>query len=424
MLIERLSQAVILTVTAVTMIYFVGFPASSDFRAVWLAGEFFKTGNPAMIYTGSGDVFTMEPPAPWIERTLDDGLKTAVYPFIYPPLWAWVSSLLVAAVSFSIAVAVITCLNLLMLLSMPLLARRIVGDTVSATVYLLLMFPLFAFTFPFLLPLEENQPQILVSFLILLAIERTRSGAPIWGGLALAVAASIKLYPALFALLWLFGGERRATLAFALAGGTLGLLSIFVAGWDMHLAFLNEIGAISRSALYSYASFSLDPFIARIGYPSELVPFDTEVTGGTSQWMVMEKTGAWRAVNVTLFLAVLLYLLHMSSKGWQSNAFFWPLAFLLLAFVSPLTWVYHLIPVFVFLPALLHRYRRLPTFCLYVLLIIMLRSSSIFGTSGLLIAMPGTHELIFATLLLLTGIFLLIATEASDRPLHPDGQSL
>ena len=425
MRIETLSQAIILGLMAVAMIFFVGFPMSSDLRAVWLAGEFFGDGSDAArIYAGSNGVFTMEPPRAWIDETLGAGLEVPVYPFIYPPLWAWVSAQLVTLTSFGQMVTVVTILNLVMLLSMPFLARRILRTEMSGTVFLLLLFPFYAFTFPFLLPLEENQPQILVSFLLLLAIERTRNGAPLWGGVALALAASIKLYPAIFAIFWLLGGERRATATFALVGGGLGLASIAVAGWPLHAAFLGEISAISKSALYSYASYSVDPFIAKMGFSGELAVVTTEETGGEAKWQVIAKTPLWRVANAVLFLAVLIGLCRMAWRGGLANPFFWPAAFLMIGLVSPLTWVYHLIPAFVFMPALFRRYHWLPVLCLYAIFVVALRTASFFGSFGLVVALPGTHELVFAALLLLAGLYLYLATEASDPPLHPEPQSL
>jgi hypothetical protein len=425
MQIETLSQAVILTLTALAMIFFVGFPISSDFRAVWLAGEFFGDGmDPSRIYAGSEALFTMEPPRAWIDQTLDAGMEIGVYPFIYPPLWAWVSAQLVPLTTFAQAVPVVTVLNLLMLLAMPLLARRILGPTMSGTLYALLLFPLYAFTFPFLLPLEENQPQILVSFLLLFAIERTQNGGAIWGGAILALAASIKLYPALFALFWLFGGERRALASFVIFGGGLGLTSIAIAGWPMHAAFLAEVSAISKSALYSSASYSIDPFIAKFGFANELTIVTTAETGGDAKWKVVEKTTLWRVVNGVAFFGVLAGLCRLSARGGLNNAFFWPAAFLLIGLVSPLTWIYHLIPAFVFLPALLTRYRVLPVLCLYALFVVLLRTASMFGQFGMIISLPGTHELVFAALILLAGVYLFVATAPSDPPLRTGSQSL
>lgn len=392
---------------------------------MWLAGTFFGDGlAPAQVYAGSNGVFTMEPPRLWIDHVLDQGLETPVYPFIYPPLWAWVAAQLVPLAPFETAKAVATAVNLALLMSMPLLAMRIAKPRISGTAFLLLSFPLFAFTFPFLLPLEENQPQILVSFLVLLGVERARSGAPVVGGMAMAVAASIKLYPVIFALLWLLGGERRATVSFALAGGALGGLSIAVAGWPMHAAFLNEIAAISRSALYSAASYSFDPLIAKLAFPNELVRFTTTETGGESHWKVMVKTPEWRMLSIGLFASALTLLGWIARKTGMSSPFFWPAAFLLVALVSPLTWVYHLIPALVFIPALFGRFAGLPILVLYMIFVVLMRTGSILTHFDLHFASPGSQEILFAALLLLAGLYLLLATERSDRPLRTATQSL
>ncbi len=413
---DYLAQAIILLVMVTAMIFAVGFPMSADLRAVWLAGAFYDAGTPGMIYAGSDGIFTMKPPLHWIEQVQAEGVETPVYPFIYPPLWAWVSAQVVSLTTFGDAVFVATGVNLLLLASMPYLAYRIARPGMSMTTFLLLSLPLFAFTNPFLIPLEENQPQILVSFLVLLAIERSRNGAPVAGGIAMALAASIKLYPAVFALLWLLGREKRAFTAFVIAGGSLGIASLLVAGWPMHAAFLNEIRAISSSALYSTANYSLDPFIAKLLLAEDMIRITTEETGGASIWKVVEKNTLWRAVNGVLFVGTLGLLAFLAWRGKASHAYFWPAAFLLLALVSPLTWLYHLIPALVFLPALLvSALPRLVSIGLYLSFIIMMRTTSTFAEFGLTLALPGTHELLFLTLLILTGAFLLQVSELVPR---------
>ena len=422
---EKLAQAVILLVMVTAMMFAVGFPLSSDLRAVWLAGSFFETGVAQNVYAGSGGIFTMEPPRTWIDHVLAENVETPVYPFIYPPLWAWVAAQVVPLTTFEATVFAATCLNLLLFASMPFLAYRIARPQVSLTTFLLLSAPLFAFTTPFLIPLEENQPQILVSFLVLLAVERSRNGGPVSGGIAMALAASIKLYPAIFALFWLCAGERRAFSAFAVAGAALGCLSLLVAGWPMHAAFLNEIRAISASALYSTSNYSFDPFIAKLALGDEMMRITTEETGGTTLWKVVEKTPLWRAANLALFLGAILLLARQAWRGKSDHDYYWPAAFLLLALVSPLTWLYHLIPALVFLPALLFTARPLaPSLVLYLSFIFLMRTKNMFSELGLSLSLPGTHELAFFTLLLLAGAYLLVAAERADRPLNPPAQSL
>lgn len=406
---NRLLEAVLLGITLGAMLYFVGLPTSSDLRAVWLAGQFWGDGSdPARIYTGAA-AFTMEPPRAWIDQTLAEGRDIAVYPFIYPPLWAWAAAQLVPLTRFDTLVPVAGLINLALLLAMPVLARRILNRPLPGWLFLLILLPLYGTSFAFLLALEENQPQILVSFLLLLAIERRQAGAPLACGAALALAASIKLYPALFALFLLFGGDRRAFAAFLTVGAALAAASVAVAGWPMHAAFLAEIRAISNAALYTTVSYSFDPFIAKFAFPEALEIITTEETGGKAFWKAVEKTPVWRLIDAAALLAVLAGLCHLARRDRLANPAFWPLAILAIGLVSPLTWVYHLTPALVFIPGLFARRGWPVVLLLYGLLVTLLRVPQLYGAAGLTIAHPGSHELTFAGFLLLTGMFLLAA---------------
>ena len=41
----------------------------------------------------------MSPPDVWIQAVLAEGIETSVYPFIYPPLWAWAMSWIIPITS-------------------------------------------------------------------------------------------------------------------------------------------------------------------------------------------------------------------------------------------------------------------------------------------------------------------------------------
>ena len=419
------SEVAILIAIAATLVAGIGFPSSADLLALWLAGNFWTDGSvPELIYRGSDGLFTMRPPQPWIDTVVADGRETAVYPFIYPPLWAWVMSKVVAISTFKSFGLFMAAANLSMIVAMVVLVPRITPLAIPRRLYLLLAWPTAGLTLPFMLALDENQPQILVSFLILLGIERTARGAPIAGGAAMALAASLKLYPVLFAVFWLAGGERRAFTSFALLGGALGLLSIAVAGWPMHAAFLNEIRAISGSALYTLANFSFDPMIARHLYWDELNRFSTEETGLKIGWHVMLKTPAWRTFDVVLQMTVVLGVSWLAWRRGTRAPFFWPAAIIAVAVVSPLTWVYHLIPALVFLPALYGYVSPWGVVPLQVLLPFVLRSPYAYPSLGLTIIHPGGHEVAFLAVCALGALCLWVAALPSKRPLHPGPQSL
>lgn len=332
----------------------VGEAPSSDLRALWLAGSYFP--EIASVYAGSDSAFTMEPPEVWITATQDAGIETAVYPFIYPPLWAWVMSELVDVTTMTEFGRAMSIINPCLVVLCALLAMRIAAPTMPRPAFFAISLSIVATSIVFLLAFAENQPQILVAFLTLLGIERTRSGAPISGGLAMALAASLKLYPVVFALIWLTSGKIRATLAFAIIGAALGVMSIFVAGWPMHEAYLSEISAISNTVLMSRANYSLDPLIGILTLSeTQMISVDTLGTGGSTSWSVAIKSDAWRIFSAVVQISTLGALLLLARKSKMCDPLLWPFMFIAVAWVSPLSWIYHYMAAFLFLPALIDR---------------------------------------------------------------------
>ncbi|MGI9394975.1 MAG: glycosyltransferase family 87 protein, partial [Boseongicola sp.] len=326
---------------------------SDDLRSLWFAGQYFDLGA-AGIYAGSEGVFDMAPPKFWIETLISQDVTRPVYPYIYPPIWAWAVEPLASIISFDQFKKFMTVTNVALICASILLACRITETTRSATIFIAASILVCMSSLVVQLPLAENQPQILVSFLILLAIERERSGYQALGGLVLALAAAIKLYPAVFAIFWLCAGRRSAFASFAIFGAALGLFSIYVAGWPMHRAFLHEISMISRTVLFSVANFSLDPLVAFLAVGVDNMTLVTsEVTGGKTSWLVYQKPTIWIVASVIAQLAGMSLLGVLAWRTRLRDPLFWPAAIILVSWLSPLSWLYHYITAFFFLPALL-----------------------------------------------------------------------
>lgn len=345
-----------------SVVYFVlvtkitGEPASADLRSLWLAGTFYPTGEIGSIYPLSDGVFSMSAPEIWVRTIQAEGIETAVYPFIYPPLWAWVMSLVVPITTMSELGRIMGIINPCLLILSALLAMRIAAPLMPRPLFFAIGLFIAATSLVFLLPLSENQPQIIVAFLTLLGVERARQGAGIAGGLAMALAASIKLYPALFALMWLAAGDRRAATSFALFGGALGLISIAVAGWPLHAAFLSEVSAISNTVLMLRSNLSLDSMIGLLTLPADAAQHgDTLATGGTTNWAFTPKPPLWAGLSIGLQLALLALLLLLARRTKLADPLIWPFAFTVVAWVSPLSWMYYFIAPFLFLPAIFDR---------------------------------------------------------------------
>ncbi len=335
-----------------------GYRGSPDLEATWIAAAFFAAGDHGNVYPPAGPVFTMTPPEAWLPLLDAPGEAREMFPYIYPPLWAALIAEVLPYAPFSSAEPVATALNALLLVAIPVLAWRAARSPIPLAIWLMVAGAAMITTHVGFIAIKQNQPQILVSFLIVLAIERSRADAPVAAGAALACAAASKGYPALFALLWLASGNWRALLAFSGFGGALAAASLALAGWPLHAAFLAQLKSISATLLYTPISYNLNG-VAIAFVDSSTFQFIESARAAasteTSGWHVAQKPAAWifatSAGTVLTFAALALAYRRASLAA--RHAVLWPLAVGAMALLAPLTWSYHYLPLFAFLPVLL-----------------------------------------------------------------------
>ncbi len=354
---DRLIEVALLVLFFVLIRLANPMPPSDDLRALWMAGRFFD-GEASSIYAITGDYFRMVPPDAWISTYLSEGIERAAYPFIYPPLWAWIMQHVVTWTTFETFRDIVAVLNALMICGCFYLASKMAREAMSRTAFMAVsLFLVFALgCLVVIVPLNENQPQIIVSFLVLLGIERDRAGHPWAGGAVMALAAAIKLYPVIFAVLWLAAGRKQTVFSFAIFGTALGLASLIVAGWPLHAAFLSEVRAISSTALVTFANVTMDTLIAVILIGPEAAEIvTTQITGGETSWLIFTKSALWQGIDLVVQLTTVGLLIVLALKSRLSDPLVWPVIFISLAWVLPLSWLYHYLTAFVFLPALIAR---------------------------------------------------------------------
>lgn len=342
---------------------------SADLLAVWLAGVQFDGGSFGEIYAADAGQFTMQPPESW--RTLMEerfNYTGAIYPYLYAPLWAWGASYF-ASFDFASIALVATVVNGCLLCGCAFLAAKITGLTRGSDYREVLGYPIYAFvvlayTLPGLIASAENQPQVLVSFLLLLVVERHIAGGFAAAGAALALAASIKLYPALFALVWLVRGDWRALGSFLICGGSLGLASIYVAGWPLHVEFLDQVSLVSQTVLVTGVTYNIDTLLAQAAFKKDLVVQVglAEVGEGDVPllWMVMPRPTLWSVLSQAggaLTLGFCLWLFRRD-KNQSLLPAHWLLIFTLPVLLMPLSWAYYFLPSLLLAPELLKLFRQ------------------------------------------------------------------
>ncbi|MFN0116395.1 MAG: glycosyltransferase 87 family protein [Paracoccaceae bacterium] len=350
---------------------------SPDLSALWMAGRFLADGRPDLVYPADAGVFTMLPPPEWFAKNGADGRTGEVFPFLYPPLWAWAFAQLTKVATLPGVIAVAGTLNATMLALCPLLALRIARPALGPVWFIASALAAYAFTTVGAVAMLQNQPQIAVSFLTLLAIERSESGRPRAAGAALAMAAAIKLYPALIAVIWLFSGRRREAAVFAVLGAALALLSLAVAGWPLHAEFLRLIRVIAATGMATNLSYGLDGLLGQLFFADSAVfvrsPVRDPALGPLSGWSVLPRP-LWAGLGLGAAQIAVLVLtgLRLAREDHPfRRACVWAAALTLLAWLGPVGWAYYYIAPLAFLPLVFDRLRPFTAGTLVLLLLLL-----------------------------------------------------
>lgn len=246
---------------------------AQDLSAVYIGGWLWHIGRPDLIYAAPAAFFggAAESWQPVME-SLGIGDRVS-FAYIYAPLWAAVAAPITAMTGPQ------GFINAVMLVQIPLLGASV---HLAGKVFRPAAMPLWLWTTLGIVTLSlsiqsfhaiwHGQPTITVGFLILLAFERLDARHPLAAGAALALAASIKLMPAIFVLVFLFDRQFRATAAFVVFGAMLALLSVLLAGWPLHLEFLASLHKVSSVAILSGINVSLLPAALALGAATGLLP--------------------------------------------------------------------------------------------------------------------------------------------------------
>lgn len=342
--------------------YWFRYTFSADLMSVWLAGKFLAMGMPEHVYAPIGDQFFMYAPIEWREfMQAEYEYDRAVFPFLYPPLWAGIFSLL-SEQNFWVVAYVASAINAALQMATIALALKAVQlQRISPVLFTVLAMVFLLGTHIGTQTLRQNQLQIFVNFLLVLTVERSRARDDISAALALALAASIKLYPAAFALFWLFSGNRRAFWAFVAFGAALGLASILWAGWPLHAEFLHNLQVMANSILITPITFSLDVTLSQLFYAEDVgritaMEPPNEINPNPGYWGMI-KPWPLRIVSALAVIATIIFLVrtYRGADHDVRHATVWPLALTLMPLLLPLNWVYYFVPAAAFAGVLLDR---------------------------------------------------------------------
>lgn len=328
-----------------------------DLSAYYYAGHFFGTGQLDQIYAGPPQIIGPEMPPAWVTAVTDDGFADEqTYPFIYLPWVAAVFAPIAANFAPMTVMNAALLLNLAMMIGSVWLAWRIFAPkTTPLWLWSLISSALLINSASSVLAISLGQVQILVFFLCLLAFERYKSGSFWWAGIALACAAALKITPAAFAIIFLWDRNWRPLGSFALAGGAMGLASLWFVGVPLHLEYFGLMERLNAQVFIAAIAFSIEGFIYQIW----------DVWNGTAPIIDQVEYAfpkpAWLEVIAKLFFLVGLAAIWATTRGLgnQSRLPRQLLALsLLIPLAAPLGWVHYFLLTTYMLPGLLEHVNK------------------------------------------------------------------
>lgn len=329
---------------------FEGFWAS-DLSAFYMAGLAVAQGTPEVMYDaplhtlGGGVSDSVRQLMEVAGLTGDD-----TPPYLYPPLWAYMMAPLTHLLPAQTFFNVMMGAQSFMLGVMPWIGYRIARtDHVGAPLWLMFGFAVLLTSSTSLTAIVQNQLQITVGFVTMLALLAYRSGKARTAGVILGLAAALKIAPAFFGMLFLVRRDWCAIVAMAVTGIGLLMASLWLGGVDLHLSMLERLSAIDEITLNSRVNFSPEMVLYELrrvvlGLPAEASRLYTFPVLDAPVWL--EFLPKLCLLGSVLWLAVAQW---RGSVSFALQALFLSLA---IGLFGPLSWAHYFVVPLMLLPAI------------------------------------------------------------------------
>lgn len=327
----------------------------ADLAAVYFGSFFYGTGQFAEVYASPALFFGADVSPVWQDEVSRRGPENAgFYPYIYPPLWAALLAPVTTRLDPQTFFDGVLLVHVAAIAASIFLTFRITGWAVQKWLWCLLSVALLEVSVISDTALIHNQPQILVTLLILLAFVLYLNRAAWLAGICLGIAAAIKLSPALLVIIFLLDRDWRATVAFLCTGAALATASLALAGWDLHLIYLEKLRIIAGQTPLLAVNFSMETFLHQLR---------AVLVGEANPEMSLSVAEPfWIGVATKAFAVTTLIWLCVATWNDPLEKALWRRIFCLMlisGLFGPLGWTHHFLGVLLLSPALVKLDNRL-----------------------------------------------------------------
>ncbi|WP_210247634.1 glycosyltransferase family 87 protein [Salinarimonas soli] len=367
--------------------------AGDDLSSLYFAARFIAFGEVQHVFSYDPVQFTEVASSRWEQEAAATGFTGYMHPYVQAPLWATMVSPLAARVSFPTFNLIFFVIHTASVVGAVVLVARVWAPYLLRTSYLGLTLVCLCSTRPLWDALYNNQTQLLVILLVLLAVERQRAGAFTTAGLALAIATLIKVTPVALAVYWLATGRRKEVAIWAGAMLVLGLASLLLVDPELSRAFVTRLRDLSTVLVMGNNNQSF-PVVAY--HLSTATPL---------RWQVVTMPGALSIATTAIHIGTVLALIW-KFKGWpdkERDAVAIPIVLVTTMILAPIAWTHYFITVILFtlcLPAFFGHTRS--SRIAMVTIVLVLATGFFTATSG----GAETWTPFLAALLLLAALYL------------------
>ncbi len=323
----------------------------ADIASPYLGGWFFEHGAFADIYGFSAkDMFSGVIPQSWQQAAVQGEINAkTLYPYVYPPIWAALLGPVTKVITFSAFSKLAFFVHFVLIYLSMFLSWRLAGRPGVFVAWALVLSVYMFAALPGMAALSQNQPQILVVFLMLLGLERLAAGHSVSAGIALALAATLKITPVLLIVLFILQKDWRGFWAMVATGAAIVVASFALAGVDMHLAYLAYVAEMGNTVFISKLNWSLASSLYLLS--TEAMPY----SAGTFGVAYAVELPPWISLTSTaLLLGGLVYwLMRLRAAPPSLRPILYAIVFVWIGFFGPLGWAYYYLPVLFLWPAVI-----------------------------------------------------------------------
>ena len=259
-----------------------------DLSSSYVGCRLLVAGEGAHLYAHDPVIFSMVRDPVWndIAAQAQFAPLNLLHPYVQPPLWAYSLGPLCSRTNFRTFCHLFLLLSMLCTAGIIWLVARYWVPTLFQPVWIVLLCFALSLSDPFQYAMFLTQTHLLYIFLIVLALVLDQKERPLWAGLALALAASVKITPGFLLLYWLLSRRYKASVSFIGFSVLLVAVTILLTGPALFLAYLRELSEVSNVLLVAFNNQSLAAWSMGRQYPaSELFNWRIYPLPSTVKWI-------------------------------------------------------------------------------------------------------------------------------------------